>query len=349
MNIDYLIVGQGIAGTLLSYELLLAGKKVLVIDAADPHKSSLVAGAVINPMAGKHWTPSKEAALFIPQAIETYRRLEHLLGIPILKATELHVFHETEAAEIAFADKSWAFPEYFSTKASGDVEGSYFNAPFGQGTIKGLWLVDAFAVLEGWRKYLVQQQAYRKEVFDMAALQLSEQGVAYQDIRAERIVFCEGATAAQNPFFNKLPFTQNRGEALLLHIPGLSQEHIYHRRLRLVPKGEGVFWCGSNYIWNAADLLPDNPWQQDALQEIHAWLKIPFSVIDHIVARRPTTAGQVPLLGLHPQYQAAGIFNGLGTRGFSAGPYWARAMSAMLTGETDDIPGYDVVWFRKYF
>ena len=37
-EIDYLIVGQGIAGTLLSYQLINKGYKVRVID--DNHKSS---------------------------------------------------------------------------------------------------------------------------------------------------------------------------------------------------------------------------------------------------------------------------------------------------------------------
>src|SRR6218665_2677921 len=96
MEVDFLIIGQGIAGTLLSYELLRSGKTVLVIDDGAVYRSSLVAGAVINPMAGKHWTPGRDAGLLIRNAVATYRNLEALLGASFLSETDLWVFHERE-------------------------------------------------------------------------------------------------------------------------------------------------------------------------------------------------------------------------------------------------------------
>jgi glycine/D-amino acid oxidase-like deaminating enzyme len=345
-KVDFLIIGQGIAGTLLSYELLRAGKSVLVIDNGDTKRSSLVAGAVINPMAGKHWTPSKDADVFILKAISTYHDLELLLNSNILKKTDLYVFHENEEGEDLFYEKQQQFPEYISNVVDKELD---FYAPFGLGKIEGLWLVDAVQLLQQWKIYLQRKEAYEQQTFDLTALQLHEDKVVYGGIEAGKIIFCEGAFATENPFFSRLPFTPNRGEALLLDIPDLSRAHIYHRKLRLVPRSDGLFWCGSNYKWNFDNLLPDEQWRETAIAELKSWLKMPFIVKDHIVAQRPTTAGQVPLIGIHPKHNAVAIFNGLGTRGFSAGPYWAESFAALLTNKINIMPEYDHLRFNKFF
>jgi glycine/D-amino acid oxidase-like deaminating enzyme len=116
----------------------------------------------------------------------------------------------------------------------------------------------------------------------------------------------------------------------MLDIPGLPEDAIYHRKLRLVPKGDHQFWCGSNYQWDFENILPDENWRKESEAELKSWLKIPSEIKNHIVAQRPTTAGQIPIVGIHPEYTALAIFNGLGTRGFSSGPYWAAEMAALL-------------------
>jgi glycine/D-amino acid oxidase-like deaminating enzyme len=349
IKVDFLIVGQGIAGTLLSYELLNTGKSVLVLDRGDTKRSSLVAGAVINPMAGKHWTPSKDADLFIGKAINSYRNLELLLHNNIIDKTDLYVFHENEKDKDLFYEKQNQFPGYLANVTPEEELDSGFNAPFGLGKIQGLWLVDAMRLLEQWKIYLQQKEAYLQEPFYHSTLQLHEDKIIYDNIEAGKIIFCEGAFAAENPFFKKLPFTRNRGEALLLDIPGLSRARIYHHKLRLVPRRDGLFWCGSNYTWNFDDLIPDEQWKENAIAALKSWLKLPFTVKDHIVAQRPTTAGQFPLIGIHPEHNAVAIFNGMGTRGFSAGPYWAESFAALLTNKINVMPEYDVPRFNKFF
>lgn len=346
-KIDFLIVGQGIAGTLLSYELLSAGHSVLVSDNGNANRSSLIAGAVINPMAGKHWTPSRDADRFITKAIDAYRNLERLLNSNILSNTDLYVFHENEKDENLFYEKQQQFPQYL-TNTIQEQEPDFY-APFGMGKIQGLSLVDAMCLLQQWKDYLQEQKAYLQQTFDPAALQLRGNKVLYGDIEAGKIIFCEGAFAVENPYFKRLPFTRNRGEALLIDIPGLSKEHIYHRRLRLVPRSDGLFWCGSNYTWNFDNLLPDEQWKHDAIIELKSWLKLPFTIKEHIVAQRPTTAGQIPLIGIHPEHNTVAIFNGLGTRGFSAGPYWANAFADFLTGKSNEIRDYDSTRFSRFF
>jgi len=49
-------------------------------------------------------------------------------------------------------------------------------------------------------------------------------------------------------------------------------------------------------------------------------------VIDHVAGIRPATLERRPFVGLHPQDQRLGLFNGMGTKGCSLAPYFARQL-----------------------
>ncbi|HIL40306.1 MAG TPA: FAD-binding protein, partial [Methylococcales bacterium] len=47
MNVDHLIIGQGLAGSLLGYRLIQAGRRIVIIDPAKEN-ASRIAGGLIN-------------------------------------------------------------------------------------------------------------------------------------------------------------------------------------------------------------------------------------------------------------------------------------------------------------
>ena len=54
MEYDFIIVGQGIAGTVLADHLIGSGFKILVIDESGLSNSSRVAGGLFNPITGRN-------------------------------------------------------------------------------------------------------------------------------------------------------------------------------------------------------------------------------------------------------------------------------------------------------
>ena len=53
MKVDFLIIGQGIAGSTLALELLKREKTVLVVDRQDAGSSTRVAAGLVTPLTGK--------------------------------------------------------------------------------------------------------------------------------------------------------------------------------------------------------------------------------------------------------------------------------------------------------
>jgi glycine/D-amino acid oxidase-like deaminating enzyme len=82
---DFLIVGQGLAGTLLSHFLLAENQRIAVIDQPEQGAASVVAAGVMNPVTGRRIARSWRYDEFFPFAKKTYCELEQLLGIPLWK------------------------------------------------------------------------------------------------------------------------------------------------------------------------------------------------------------------------------------------------------------------------
>lgn len=330
-QVDFLVAGQGIAGTLLSAELLSRGYSVCVVGQSSPASASMYSSAIIQPLAGRKLQERASLRQEIDAALHCYGDLSQILQVELIQTLELLRMHQT-AEEQALYESQYAAGNPFLSQPPSDSTLSLFSdSSYGAHLIAPVYQIFPDRLLQAWRLFLTKREAFVEEPFVFSELNLSENQVQYRQWDARSIVFCEGAVGRSNPFFTGTTMNKNRGEFLLLSIPGLVANRLYQGPFRLVPKGDGLWWCGSNYRWDYADLQPDIEWREQTLKRMAEWLRIPFRFVDHGVSERPTTAGQQPLLLQHPQHNTLYFFNGLGTRGFSAGPLLARQMADILT------------------
>ena len=77
------------------------------------------------------------------------------------------------------------------------------------------------------------------------------------------------------------------------------------------------------------------------------WLKVPFKVVDHRASLRPANLERRPFVGFHPLYPQIGIFNGMGTKGCSLAPYFAKQLVDHIQKGTTLLPEADVKRFTK--
>jgi hypothetical protein len=49
-------------------------------------------------------------------------------------------------------------------------------------------------------------------------MHLTDEGVEYNGISAKKIIFCDGISSTANPWFSLLPFSANKGEALIIAV-----------------------------------------------------------------------------------------------------------------------------------
>ncbi|HEY0041114.1 MAG TPA: FAD-dependent oxidoreductase, partial [Flavisolibacter sp.] len=257
MQTDVLIVGQGLCGTHLSWQLHKEGKSFVVIDDGADDSSSKVAAGIINPVTGRRYAITWMAEDVLPYAQIAYEQLSDYLDVPLLFSKSIIDFFPSPQMRNAFVDRISENDTYLHSYPDQNRFNQYFNYDFGCGEIQPAYIVDVHILLAAWRKKLATLQVLKEEKFNAEDLQFTEDGVRYRDITAQKIIFCDGISSSENPWFSLLPFAANKGEALIIECEDMTNEHIFKRGVMLAPMvAENTFWVGSNYQWEFEDAQP---------------------------------------------------------------------------------------------
>lgn len=379
METDILIIGQGICGTFLSHWLEKEGLSCIVIDEEQPYTASKAAAGIINPVTGRRIVKTWMIDELLPFALSAYRQMDEELGISCLSLTETIEFFPTAQMRNAFMERYTAHTritspamqpdgaEYLHIPDTEEAWHDWFRYDLGYGRISPCYLVDLASLLTASRRKLKDRGQLLEERFDPAALQIfgkPKQGeperqdiqaqdtslryIRYKDIQATKIVFCDGAGGFENPYFKLLPFAPNKGEALIVEIVGLPPgSAIFKKGMVLAPWRDGCYWLGSSYEWSFTDEQPTAFFRSRATAVLQEWLKLTFRIVDHIASVRSATLERRPFVGFHPQHTQVGILNGMGTKGCSLAPFFAKQMAAHIKSGQPIQSDVDVKRFAK--
>jgi glycine/D-amino acid oxidase-like deaminating enzyme len=331
MRTDYLIIGQGICGTMLAWFLHKEGKRFIVIDDSNENAASRVAAGIINPVTGRRYVNSWMIDTIMPFAEETYTEIGSYLDTNIIQHKNGIDFFTSPQMRDAFTTRITEDDTYLHTYPDQNKFNQYFNYDFGCGGISPAYIINMQLLMASWRKKLMDKNAFVEEAFNLDDLDVEEDHISYHGIIADKIIFCDGIKAMNNPWFNLLPFSANKGEALIIESPELTNEHIFKKGLMLVPLPvQNTFWIGSNYQWTFTDEKPSEQFREQALNHLKSWLRHPFRLLFHKAGIRPATVERRPFVGLHPKNRNIGILNGMGTKGSSLAPFFASQLAQHL-------------------
>lgn len=348
---DIIVIGQGICGTFLSYYLYKAGVKVLVIDSPQPFSASKVASGIINPVTGRQVVTTWLADELIPFAGVAYGAIGTAIGATVAHQKNIIVFPPSQQMSDAYA-KRMAEDNSYIKQASEHTYGAFkdvFFSYYGIAVIEPVWHIDLHTLLHGWRQVLQQSNMLLQEKFDESHLTITTDGVQYKNIKASKIIFCNGVDTFSQPWFKSLPFVFNKGEALIADIPQLQPNNIYKiGNSTIVPWYDGLWWVGSSYENEFTNALPTDSFKAKKTYELQQYLKLPFTIVDHFASLRPAVAiERRPFVGFHPAYPAIGILNGMGTKGCSLAPYFAQQLADSLINGGIINPLADVKRFAR--
>lgn len=345
---DVLIVGQGICGTFLSWWLEQKGLSFTVIDEQRPHTASRAAAGLINPVTGRRIVKTWMIDELLPFVEEAYANLSAALQLNCLHQTRVVDFFPTAQMRLAFLQRYEEDPQYLQLPADDHAYDQLFRYDLGYGMITPCYLADLPKLLPAFRRRLIQKDALLEEPFNIGSLIVEKQHIRYKDITARMVVFCDGVQSGDNPYFSRLPFAPNKGEALILEIPDLPPSTtVFKKGMSLAPWQDGLYWVGSSYEWSFTDTGPTETFRQKTKALLEDWLRQPFCILDHIASVRPATLERRPFVGFHPLHPTIGILNGMGTKGCSLAPYFAHQLVEHITEGTPVRPDADVRRFAK--
>ncbi len=326
MRVDFLIVGQGLAGSVLALELIEADRRVLVIDNGHRSAASRAAAGIVNPVTGKRLAPSWRVETLLPAALEYYLRWERRHGVTVFQPRRMRRYLTPRQR-----DRYWP-----RRLASGELN-AYLADPAAAGPdsvfldFEPAGYVDTALFLDTCAGFLASRDALRRSTFAGDELRIGRTEVTWCDVRADKIIFCEGYKAATNPYFDWLPFTPAKGEILTLNAPALTADTIRNNGNWLLPLGDGRARVGATYEWKRLDETPTAAARTELERAFTALSGEPAGeVLEHRAGVRSVLKDTKPVLGLHPGFDAVGIFNGLGSKGVLVAPHFARCLADHL-------------------
>ena len=330
---DVIVVGQGLAGSALAWQLQAAGQRVLVIDALEPVTSSSIAAGLITPIAGQRLVKDARFETFMSTARELYSSVEQQTGRSVFHdRTALRLFRSED--ERSKWNERRQNPEYQSfvvnPQPASLIDPELLDAEHGGVALRAAQL-DVKAFLDVCRSVLTCQQ---QSIDWRTDVEIGSDNMSVGDHTCRFMIACEGHRGSANPYFGAVPFKSVKGDILTVRfdkpLPGIN----LHREIWLAPTSEpGSFRVGATYDRDYTSLEPDPVARRWIEERLKAFIKVPYEVIDHSAAVRPVLGSDRVLIGFHPDHKQLGFFNGLGSKGALQAPWYAeKLMQALVHG-----------------
>ncbi len=334
MKVDFLIVGQGLAGSILAWELMQHEQRVLVIDSGRENSASRVAAGLINPITGQRLVKANEVDDCLPVALDCYQKLgqqfsqQFYFPLPMLRLFRC----QAEQDRYQHRCRDIAYQAYLGRRFQPGESGEPINDVHGGFEQHHTGYVDITTLLVTLREHLQQHEAYLSASFDYQELQFRDKSVQWRNYQADFVVFCEGSGALDNPWFRWLPFQLCKGDIITVESHKTVPAKLINDGHWLLPISRQRAKVGATYEWQWHDDQPSEVAGQILLRAYQQLTgDTQFSIVDHQSGLRPTTKDKHPFLGRHAERKHLAIFNGFGSKGALTIPYYAvRLVETLL-------------------
>ncbi|MBX2971486.1 MAG: FAD-binding oxidoreductase [Flavobacteriales bacterium] len=321
---DVIIIGQGLAGTVLSATLQQRGRRVVVFDVPLAGRASEVAAGLVNPVVLRRTVLTWRASEMLAIAGAFYRDL----GLQYDKAfwhpmPLVAIFPTAQEAGIwELRTKDPETMRFVRMDTSADQALDALPQPYGRGVVDRSAWVDVKALLAAHRNELRAGDALREQRVEAGDIIRYDDGIGIHDCSAPLVVHCAG------PFAEVPGLVPVKGEGLTVRIPGLHLDRIVHRGVFLLPLGADVYRVGATFAWDDVWSGPSEEARHYLLDRTERLVEREVEVLDHWCGVRPASKDRRPLLGRIGTHEV--VFNGLGSRGVMLAPWCAQQLCGHL-------------------
>lgn len=333
-----LIIGQGIAGSCLAWELKRRRVDFMIADRPVSETASRVAAGLVNPLTGRSFLAGWRQKECLDAVSSFYPETEQELGgcwwqkTPIFRELETdeqeEIWQERQTApeSCAYAGPLFPWPESWNGKG---------KAAYTRGS----------AVLHVEKMVNAMRRFFREQG------QLAEAEVAPDDIHPDadglfrwnghvfsHVVWCNGWEAGTHPAMVPLKGRPSKGTILDLDLKDLDwHAGILHFGHWLVYNGS--FWrFGATYAWSwESPGIPEAPAVQELMLDIVQRYAGAVNVLRARAAVRPIIRRSQPVAGPIPGLNGQFVFSGLGSKGVTTSP-WAAAQLAEHLAHGTELP-----------
>ena len=342
-EVDYLIVGQGLAGSLLACLFQMRRNNVVVIDNGHRTAASLSAAGIMNPITGKRLNRPFLIDRLLEDAFTVYPKVERFLRASFFRRRKVLRLLQS-ADELRQWKQRLASGDF--AKYLGAIECPRFPSIenwFGGFEIALAGQLEVVAFIRRAREVFAAAGQLVESEFDYNELRFSDNAVRWRDYTAKAVVFCEGYQMSKNPFFQSIQLNPAKGEVLTLRAPHFSDDRIIQRGKWLFRSTSEEIKAGTTYSWDRLDENPTQVARDEIEQSIRQFAHFDFEVTNQTAGVRPVIrVDNRPIVGTHPEQRRVAILNGLGSKGVLQAPFASIQLIGSLQSGAPIHPDFDV-------
>ncbi len=336
---DVLVVGQGVAGSVLAWTLDQLGCTVLLADAPELPAASRVAAGIVNPLTGRKLVRTWRADELFPFLHQFYTQAEAQLNARFFYPLDIYRPYRDEAEKQAYltytADPDVA--QYVRTGADDAGYTPFIHNEFGGLTVTQSGWVNIPDFTRAVRNYFRQKGRFFEQRITPEMIRFDGDSAEWNGYRFRNVIFAEGPYSALNSLFGWLPYNPVKGQILTAEVDHYPIRAIVNQGVFILPIDAHTVKIGATYTWHDLDWQTSDDGRLFLQNKVRDLLKIPYRIVGQQAGIRPATKDRRPFVGWHPAVSAAGIFSGMGAKGVSLAPYLARQLAGnLLTGEELD-------------
>ena len=328
---EYLIIGQGIAGTILSYRFSKLGIKFQVIDDPQCSRSSRIAAGLANPVVLKRQKWVQGAELFTQNLPSFYQEMEIELQSTFFHPMPLyHLFQsngeindwQNNASKVNLEAYLGAIEKQPIKKV---------NTPFGYGKVENIFWVDTDEMIRAWR-----------EILKCRGLLIEDRFKADDYPEQEHIYSNGHCLTEQFPAFQNI-FTKTKGQVMVIESDDIDPHFGLHSSVFTLPLGNNLFKVGATYEHQN---LNDEITPAGLLRlksDFEKFFSGQYRVAEQLAGVRPNVKDRKPLMGRINDQSLC--FNGLGSRGILMAPYLSQHFINYLIYNNEIEPTWDIKRF----
>jgi len=334
-HVDYIIVGGGISGCVLSYTLMKYGASVVVFDLPKNNKCSTVAAGLWNPVVLKRMKKVWKADEMMGELHAVYPDMERWTACQFFDPIAIRrVFHNAgeQNTWMELCD-SPAFSPYLEDSISPLPKGVV--GEFESGRMKGTGRLNVLGFMEAVHGALRKEDSFREERFDWNAVVRDSEGVDYQDLRAHAIISCQGAQMALGETdLLQQGFAPVKGEVIRVKLDTPLEKECIHQKHFMLSEGNNEVTVGATYAWDGFGDGPTQEKKSELEEHVSKVWNGPTRTVDHKSGVRPATKDRRPMVGPHTLAHTW-IFGGMGSRAVLMAPYLAKVLVEHFMYGTD--------------
>ena len=323
---NILIIGGGIAGCSLAWQLTKKGARVKLLDKKENH-SSFVAAGMINPIVFRRMNLSWRVDELLPEAKKYYTELEKETGEIFFTPLKIRRFFTSEQEKSFWIKKQGKqeFENYLTYQNSFDAPIDKSRSLLGSGMVKNGFRVNAKVCMNQLHELLISKNILNYERFDHSKFIIDK--CQYGGNQFDAVTFCCGSEHDEIPYFQKVNIEHTKGQIISIRSEELNEKECWNKKGFLLPIGSQKFKVGATIEREINDVKNTKEGRQEMQQVLEGMSDAKYELVGQESGIRPTVYDRRPVMGEHPDKKGIYIFNGLGTKGYLLAPLLSLEMA----------------------